>query len=727
MPEISREEIEKIAQKYKRELGAELGIEEKPSKKTFSREYLEFKKAYMPKPLNFYEKLCNISENILHIKPDKKKELLLREAINICHMNITPSGAISFSFLAAIFLAVFGSLFGFLISGSFLFVFFFIISAVIIVYPLQNLPTFFANSWRMKASNQMILSIFYIVTFMRHTSNLELALEFASDHLSPPLSLDLKKVLWDVETSKFSTVMESLDNYLETWKKWNREYIESFHLIESSLYEGDETRRLELLDKALDVILEETYEKMLHYAHNLKSPITMLHMLGIIMPILGLVILPLIVSFMTSETITPKLIILSISFLYNLAIPFGVFYLGKIILSTRPSGYGSVDISEENPAFKKYRNVIIKLGKNELRINPIIFSLILGGIFLLIGLSPVLLHALDFKDFGFGKETESSCGREFCFMDYRMSKYTNKEIGPYGFGASIISLFFVLGIGFAVGLYYKLRSINVIKIRENTKKLETEFASGLFQLGGRLGEGIPAEMAFGRVSEAMEGTMSGKFFSIVDANIRRLGVSIKEAIFNKKFGALVYYPSKIIESSMKVFIESIKKGPRIAAQALMNISRYIKEIHRVNERLKDLLADIISSMKSQIKFLTPVIAGIVVGITSMITTIIGTLSGQIGNLTANAEVSGAANLAQIFGDSVPSFYFQIIVGIYVVEIIFILTILSNAIENGEDKLNERYLLGVNLIKSTSLYAFVSLFVMLAFNFIASKVMLVGLS
>ena len=45
-------------------------------------------------------------------------------------------------------------------------------------------------------------------------------------------------------------------------------------------------------------MLEETYEKMLHYAQNLKSPITMLHMLGIILPILGLVILPLVVSFM---------------------------------------------------------------------------------------------------------------------------------------------------------------------------------------------------------------------------------------------------------------------------------------------------------------------------------------------------------------------------------------------------------------------------------------------
>ena len=62
---------------------------------------------------------------------------------------------------------------------------------------------------------------------------------------------------------------------------------------------------------------------------------------------------------------------------------------------------------------------------------------------------------------------------------------------------------------------------------------------------------------------------------------------------------------------------------------LLNIARYIKEIHKVNERLKDLMADIISDMKNQIRFLAPVIAGIVVGITSMITFILGRLGKNI--------------------------------------------------------------------------------------------------
>ena len=277
--------------------------------------------------------------------------------------------------------------------------------------------------------------------------------------------------------------------------------------------------------------------------------------------------------------------------------------------------------------------------------------------------------------------------------------------------------------------YFKLKSKNVIEIRKKTEEIEQEFASGLFQLGNRLGDGLPAETAFGKVSASMEGTVSGSFFRLVAINIRKLGMGVSQAIFDPRHGALVYFPSNLIESSMKVLIESVRKGPQVAAMALMNISRYIKEIHKVNERLKDLMSEVISSMDSQIKFLTPVIAGIVIGITSMVTTILGKLSLQMKQLGAS-DVEGGVGSALatgFFGQGIPSYYFQIIVGIYVVQITYILTILANGIENGSDKLNERYQLGQNMIKSTILYTIVSLAIMLIFNFIANKIMTISLT
>ena len=718
-------DYEDLMQKYKKKLSEQLDIKpEKLTKPVISREYKEFKKQYLPRNLSWYEKACNYSENLLKIGTDKKKEPLLREAIEVCHLNVTPNGITSFSILAPILIILIGSVFSFILFQSLFFVMFFLLVGAILIAPLSRLPFILANNWRMKSSNQMVLCIFYIVTYMRHTSNIEHAIAFASEHISPPLSLDLKKILWDVEIEKYESVKESLDLYLETWRKYNNEFIESFHLIESSLYEPSEDRRLDLLDKSLSVILDETYEKMLHYAHNLKSPITMLHMLGIILPILGLVILPLIINFLGNVQWY------HIAMLYNVTLPITVYFIGKSILSKRPTGYGDTDISKENPELKKYKSIIINLMGYELKITPLIISIFAFFILFIIGISPVLLHTINPTfDIGFGAENEKTvCGRNFCFIDYQCPKeipncLPNEQMGPYGLGASIISIFIILAIGLSIGLYYSLRSKNIIKIREKTKKLEDEFASALFQLGNRLGDGLPPEIAFSKVSQTMPDSVSGKFFAIVNQNITRLGMSVKKAIFDIKSGAIVYFPSRIIESSMKVLIQSAKKGPKIAAQALTNVARYIKEIHKVNERLRDLMADVISSMKSQIKFLTPVIAGIVIGITSMVTTILGKLSTQLTSLQAQGTATAAqTNIADLFGRGIPTYYFQIIVGIYVIQIVYILTILSNGIENGADKLNEGYELGKNLTNSTLMYAITSIIVMLLFNLIAAQIM-----
>src|SRR3989338_6718999 len=112
--DIDKEKLLSLMQIYKAHLEKELGakLEEQPSKPT-TREYQEFKAEFLPKHMTFYEKLCNLSEKLLKIKPDAKKAAEIQEAIDITHLNITPMGAVSFSFLIPVAAALFGSLFAF--------------------------------------------------------------------------------------------------------------------------------------------------------------------------------------------------------------------------------------------------------------------------------------------------------------------------------------------------------------------------------------------------------------------------------------------------------------------------------------------------------------------------------------------------------------------------------------------------------------------------------------
>lgn len=728
--------------KYKTRLASELGDSVNETKKITTNDYETFKKTFMPRNLSLYEKTCNFAEKLMPIKPDKKIIPELEEAIRISHINTSPTGTTSFAALVSLLTVFAITILGVVIlafdtTGSkdlMFFLIFGLIMAFVMFIPLTKLPFIIANSWKMKASNQMVLSIFYIVTYMRHTPNLELAVDFAAEHLKPPLSLDFKKVIWDIETGKFDNVNESLDNYLEIWRKWNQEFIESTHLIQSSLYETSETRRQDALDKSLQVILDETYEKMLHFTHDLKSPMTTLHMLGIVLPILGLVILPLMTSFIKEARWYHLFAI------YNIALPILVYYMGRQILSTRPTGYGGVDTGNLSAQESANKKLTLKMSSNKnekgLSFTPKVAGAAIMLIFFFIAIIPLVLHSANPNfDYVYSKKQgfttlaniDDQNTITLSFLDYREQKsdtgQTGPPVGPYGLGASLLSLFFPLALGLGLGMYYKIQTGNVLEVKERTKKLELEFASALFQLGNRLADGVPAEIAFGNVSSVMHGTQSGRFFEMVTINIVKLGMGVEDAIYDSKVGALRYYPSSIIESSMKVFIESSRKGPLVASQALITVAEYIKSMHRVDERLNDLMADIVSSMKSQISFLTPAIAGIVVGITSMITQILGSLAAKIGQFNSGSDggLGSASSLFKLFGaGGVPTYYFQAIVGLYVVQITFILTILINGIQNGSDKLSENEMLAKNLIKSTLLYVAIAGIFTLIFSIIAGS-------
>lgn len=667
----------------------------------FSREYEIFRKEALDKQVTVYEEWCNNLVKILKIKVKDKEREKLEESIDVAHLNITSEGAASFAAFVGM-----GFVFVGLLIMSLIYIFtgalqwflptLLILAGLFSIKPLTHLPNYIANKWRLEASNQMVLCILYVVMYMRHTSNLEHAIKFSGEHIGPPLSLDLRKVFWDIETGRFTTIEDSLEYYLESWKKWNLEFVEAFHLIQGSLYESSEQRRIELLDKALDVMVEGTYDKMMHYAHNLKNPITMLHMLGIILPILGLVMFPLIGSFLSGAVKWYHLAVL-----YNLILPIFVIVMGKQILEKRPTGYGKSDISKQNPELKSYETLA--------GLSPRLIAWLIALAFIFIGSFPIIMH---YADPGF----------DFIFMGGNFLDFKG-NLGPYGIGALLISLLIPLGIAIAVSIYYRYKTKKLIEFRLELDKLEAEFSGALFLLGNKVEDGVPVEVAFGKVADNLEGTATGNFFRRISVNIQKLGMGVESAIFDKKVGAIIDYPSALIESSMKVLVEGARKGSRVVSKSMITISTYVEKVRKVNERLKDLLSDIISSMRSQISFLTPVIAGIVVGVGSMVVTIINKLGEQFSGLEAGGQFGGLAAIANILRieDVIPSFHFQLIVGIYVVQIVLILIFLANGIERGVDNLYAKYDVSKSLSKSVGLYFLISFIGVVLFNILANAV------
>jgi hypothetical protein len=718
---VEKVDAKDILNRYGAKIDKQLNVS-KTGEFNYSQEYENFK-TEAGKEFSRYENLCKSLGNIIKLKVSEKDEKKIQRFIEIAHLNVEPWQVLTLSIMSFLGVFLLGLLFSVaiaLIKGSFsffpfLFFFLMIILSLFLFYFVNDYPKRLANKWRLKASSQMVPAILYIVIYMRHTSNLERAIAFASENLQNPLSLDFKKIFYDVSTGKFSTIKASLDNYLERWRDYSVEFIEAFHLIESSLFEPDNNRRISTLEKSLQVILDGVYDKMLKFTHSVRSPLTNVYMLGVVLPTLGLALLPL-----ASAMLGGLLRWYHVLILFNLIIPFLVFYLTDKIMVLRPGGYGETELLERNPLYSKYKN-----NTHYLKAFLICFPLFL------IGLLPLIFQFTPLPDYlGLQKDYSfSEIGLGFFgnakILDFKEA--TTGFAGPFGVGALFFSIFIPLSLALFFSVSYKNKTKELIKERENTKQLEKEFNNSLFQLGNRIQNGIPPELSFGKVAESSKGLRTEDFFRRVNYNIQRMGMDVEKAIFNPRRGAINYYPSSLIATSMKILIESSKKGLNVAAISLMSISGYIKNINNITNRLQDLLAEIISDMKSNMTFLAPLLSGIVVGLAAMITAILNSLNLAEFQGTETSLVGNLGTILEIFNlvDMIPPYYLQIIVGIYLIQIVFILTRTLVTIDSGEDKLEKTSKTGRNLTRSISLYSLTAFFAIIAL-FILTSIVLGGL-
>jgi hypothetical protein len=119
-------------------------------------------------------------------------------------------------------------------------------------------------------------------------------------------------------------------------------------------------------------------------------------------------------------------------------------------------------------------------------------------------------------------------------------------------------------------------------------------------------------------------------------------------------------------------------------------------------------------MKSNMTFLAPLLAGIILGLSGMISTILSSISAMFDSeVIGGGEVLGAEGIGGLLGffdpvQMIPTYWLQIVIGIYLIEIVFILTSTLVTIKSGRDPLQTTSETGKNLKRTITLYFIVAL-------------------
>jgi hypothetical protein len=498
----------------------------------------------------------------------------------------------------------------------------------------------------------------YLVMYLKLVPNLENSVRFAASESTTTLAKNLRKLIWDMEIRVYHGITDALTSFATQWGRWSDYFKRSLHLIGSSIQERDETARIITLDRALDVSLEGTQETMNQFAARLHQPTVILYSLGIMIPLSLVAMLP------AAGLVGMRITIGQVFVLYDVLLPlFVLLFIHKILL-TRPVTFTPSTISSDHPDLRgssKHRSLVVSL------VLGIVVSLP-GFIFLLVP---------------FVHPTDSSNG---------VMKFLTDPQGLNSFFPC--TLFFIWGVAAAVSSYCIRVYRPYKKVRDEIKQMEREFSDALYILGKRISEEKSPEDSFLYTAKTMQGTKIAEVFHHTCFNLMALHTNFHDALFSSEFGSLRHVYSDRIKAILQLFIEGTQKSQRVVSASIIRIADHLKQLQLVEKKLQDMLYELTSTLQSTITVFAPLIAGVTLSITTLISRILGSVS--ISNSPEMIpEVSpGLVDTSQAFMiKNIQPEYFVLVIGMYLIELVFLLTRFTNGINEGNDKAIFMYRLG----------------------------------
>ena len=541
----------------------------------------------------------------------------------------------------------------------------------------------------------------YFVMSMKLVPNLEHGVKFATEHGKGFFADKLARVLWNTQLGVIRTIEEGIDNIAYQIGYYSGEFKHALMRIRSSLLEGDDAKRYVILDSALREAKAGIKEKMLAQADALYMPSIQLFYVGVFLPLLVFVILPIGAAFSNNDILASPYFIFGA---YDVALPLLTFFFAKYVISQRPNVYEPPDIPDSY--VKNYKSV-----KNRaLLFAAVAFVLILAAgyaLHLVLDVTPAKIA----KELGMPEATVEDILSHPQAYPYKYQFITQTyDLTPY---AIIYAVF--LAVAAAIAIYLRQLFAPKAKHQADIMRMEDEFKDAVYVLASRMGEGKPLENALLAVHENLPETKIAKVFERIAYNIRVLGLTIRDAVFSPAFGVLKNLPSKRLHDAFDVLVSSVTLGTELAAKALVVLSEQLRDEEDVVKSIRTKLSEIAGMMMLMGMFVAPAVLGITIALEKVI---MNSLSGLDLSGVQNSSVSDAmsqfglnTNAFSKIGNSqvlnMPAWIFLAAVGIYVIEVAALLTYFSVYLLNGKDRIGLFVKMGYAVLVAAAIYVVVS--------------------
>jgi len=505
----------------------------------------------------------------------------------------------------------------------------------------------------------------YISVYLKLVPNMERAVEYAISATTGYLSDKFKELIWKTRLGLYTSIEEAIDILSYKWGQFIPEFRFTLMKIRSSIVEKDNTKRELILDQAINYLLESVKYRLLLWADSLKMPATMIFFVGVFLPLLLMVLLP--IGSFTGLSLLSNPYIIGLGF--DLLLPLLIYsYMSNII--------------ENRPKFFSVPKIKLEFDQKEIINAGIVFLIIAGGGCLI---SYFILHPI--------LDTTPEKISEYMWGDPEKYKYVDEDtwesiISSYDTTPYILALGCYISIALGVAFVIKMLIKSRLEEQKNYMEMEKELTSSIYFLASRLAEFKPLEECLIRTTEIMKRGHIKDLFERIVYNIKYLGLTLEEALFNKVFGVLVNIPSEKIKHIMKVVAESTYLGPEQAAKNLMSIATQLQNQQQVMENIYRKTEEITSTMIIMALFILPLILGISTGLEKIIFNI--TSGIDLSNMMNEEAMQYTPVIANMFSHEneettkLDPLTFMIITMIYIVEIDVLICYFVSSLQTGFD-------------------------------------------
>ena len=689
-----------------------------------SQEYKKYQKAEEEAAGGFYEKAARSMGDIARIDLRKMglkgKAEQIEEDLQLARMNIDQEEVGSLFLIPMIIMVPLALLLSFLVTVP-IALFMWSVPAFW-AYWVLTYPDFRSTVVKIKSSDEALRIILYLAMYLDMNPSLEGAVKTAAEHSEGPISRDLAKILWDTQTQKYSTIKEGIGEHMKLWRKWSPEFVKSFEFLIDSVSQSESGRK-RLIQKAQDNIIEATKTKMSQFARDLSGPVKVIHMAGIVLPLMGLIMFPMITVFIGGEGTSVGGGSFYLAFGYIVILPSFLFFLIKRLVAKRPGAYSAPSLKDVKgaPDGKNFEfDLFGRHWKFPVWLVAVLVALVVmvPGIIYYVKLIILIIQKDTALQLQAGTQLGSIASQGW--QEFIASKYQEGNL----IKDVLQGMTIFWGLCAGIVTYFLSKSYGRKKMREDIRKIEEGIDVALTELENALSKSMPAERAVYSVVEKMreigntDHPIHG-FFSEILNRMQSMGMNFDQAIFDKKNGAILYYPSNLLENAMNVISNSLSRGSAAMAQSVRSVNEYILNHKRVEETIKELLDEVVGQMKILGRFIAPIITSVAASMSLLVVGILSRMAqglkenfaqgASAGGQSAIGNVMGQVTLVDSINNAVPPTVNLLVISIYLLEVSLILGYFTSGIEYGFDEINMDIAIAKSVIYGAVIFTLIVIF------------------